>query len=174
MAQAKDVLRWTLRYGGSMKSILFICTGNIFRSLVAEYALKAWLGPDSGYVVSSAGIDALPQPVHPFVRDCLLKKGADPSPHVQRKLSPELLNGADLPVAMGLDHREFIRTQFHRDVLLFNQICYEREEPVLDLHEAMTDRPVNPESARDYIVSVVDYIWNAMPAFLARIPHLKP
>jgi len=37
MDQAKDVLRWRLRYGGSMKSILFICTGNIFRSLVAEW-----------------------------------------------------------------------------------------------------------------------------------------
>ena len=172
MAQAKDVLRWALTEGDSVKSILFICTGNVFRSLAAEYALKAWLGPDSGYVVSSAGIEALPQPVHPLVRDCLLEKGADPSPHVPRKLTQELLHGADIPVAMGLDHQEFIRRHFHREVLLFNQICYQKEEPVLDLHEAMPDWPANQEATRDYVVSIIAYIWDAMPAFLARIPHV--
>lgn len=155
-----------------MKSILFICTGNVFRSLVAEYALKALLRPESGYTVGSAGIGAFPQPVHPLIRDRLLKRGVDPSPHLPRRLTRELLHGADIPVAMSLDHREFIRAEFNRDVLLFNQICYEREEPVLDLHEAMTDWPVHPESARDYVVFVIDYIWNAMPAFLARIPQL--
>ena len=30
-----------------MSSILFICTGNIFRSMVAEHALKAYLGEHS-------------------------------------------------------------------------------------------------------------------------------
>lgn len=155
-----------------MKSILFICTGNVFRSLAAEYALKAWLGPDSGYVVSSAGIEALHQPVHPLVRDCLLKKGADPSPHVPRKLTQDLLHGADIPVAMGLDHQEFIRRHFHREVLLFNQICYQKEEPVLDLHEAMPDWPANQEATRDYVVSIIAYIWDAMPAFVARIPRV--
>ncbi len=155
-----------------MKSILFVCTGNVFRSLVAEYALKARLGLDSGYIVGSAGTEAPPQPVHPLVMDCLLEKGADPSPHVPRKLTQELLNGADIPVAMGLDHREFIRKKFDRDVLLFNQICCQKEEPILDVHEAMPNWPVSPEAARSYVVSVIDYIWNAMPAFLARIPHL--
>lgn len=155
-----------------MKSILFICTGNVFRSLVAEYALKALLGAESGYTVGSAGIDAIPQPVHPLVRDRLLEKGADPSPHVPRELTRELLHGSDVPVAMGLDHREFIRKHFHRDVLLFNQICYQKEEPILDVHEAMPNLPASPEAARNYIVSVIDYIWNAMPAFLAQMPRL--
>ena len=155
-----------------MKSILFICTGNVFRSLVAEYAMKAWLGTDPGYVIGSSGIEALPQPVHPLVRGRLLEKGADPSPHVPRKLTQGLLHGSDVPVAMGLDHREFIRKHFHRDVLLFNQICYQVEEPILDVHEAMPNLPACPEATRNYVVSVIDYIWNAMPAFLARMPRL--
>ncbi|TLY17000.1 MAG: hypothetical protein E6K69_02925 [Nitrospirae bacterium] len=154
-----------------MKSILFICTGNVFRSLAAEYALKARLGPDSGYVVASAGIEALPQPVHPLIRNCLLAKGVDPLPHVPRRLTRELLHGADIPVAMGLDHRDFIRKHFHRDVPLFNQICYQKEEPILDIHEAMPDWPPNREAAREYVVSTIAYIWDAMPTFLARLSH---
>ncbi|MBI4402194.1 MAG: hypothetical protein HY581_11250 [Nitrospirae bacterium] len=155
-----------------MKSILFICTGNIFRSLVAEYALKARLGPKAGYLVGSTGIEAVPQAMSPLIRDRLRERGADPSPHVQRKLTRELLDGADLAVAMGLDHRDFIRRHFDREALLFNQVCYHKEEPVLDIHEAIPDWPNNLEAARDYALSVVDYIWEAMPAFLARIPRL--
>ena len=30
--------------GGKLQSVLFVCTGNIFRSMTAEYALKAGLG----------------------------------------------------------------------------------------------------------------------------------
>lgn len=155
-----------------MKSILFICTGNIFRSMAAEYALKAWLGPGSGYLVGSAGIEASPQPMHPIFRDRLLAKGADPSHHVQRQLTRELLDCTDVPIAMGLDHREFIRRHFNREVLLFNQVCYHREDPVLDIHEAVPTCQLNPEASRDYALAVIDYIWDAMPAFLARIPHL--
>ncbi len=50
-----------------MTSILFVCSGNIFRSLVAEYALKAQLGSRVGYLIGSAGIEALPQEIHPVV-----------------------------------------------------------------------------------------------------------
>jgi protein-tyrosine phosphatase len=48
-----------------MPSILFVCTGNIFRSMIAEYALKAMLDPRSLIRVSSAGTVALPQAMHP-------------------------------------------------------------------------------------------------------------
>lgn len=155
-----------------VKSILFICTGNIFRSLVAEYALKARLGPGFGYLVGSAGIEAVPQAMPPLICDRLRERGADPSSHVQRKLTRGLLDRADLAVAMGVDHRDFIRRHFDREALLFNQVCYQKEESVLDIHEAIPDWPTNLEAARDYALSVVDYIWEAMPAFLARIPRL--
>jgi len=154
-----------------MPSILFICTGNVFRSLVAEYALKARVGRESGYTVGSAGIEARPQPVHPLVCDYLRMKGADPSAHVQRRLTREMLEHADLAVAMSVDHQEFIRRHFDREVLLFNHVCYQKDEPVLDIHEAIQDWQVNLGAARDYTLSVIDYIWEAMPAFLARVPH---
>ncbi len=158
-----------------MKTILFICTGNIFRSMVAEYALKAHLQPDLGYLVGSAGIEAMapaPQSVHPFIRDYLKAKGIDLSRHVQRRLTQELLDSAHLPVAMGLDHQEFVRRQFHREVFLFNEICFQKPDPILDLHEAVPDWHTNRQASRDYVVAVIDHIWQAMPAFLAKLPHV--
>ncbi len=156
----------------SGKTILFICTGNIFRSVAAEFALKAALGSASGYVVGSAGIQAAPETIHPLIRDYLRMKGADPSRHVQRRLTRELLDSAALPLAMGLNHRDFIRNHFERDVLLFNEACYEKPEPVLDVHEAIPDWETNREAGMVYARSVIDHIWNAIPALLERMPKL--
>jgi protein-tyrosine phosphatase len=156
-----------------MTTVLFICTGNIFRSMVAEYALKSQLAGVSHMTVGSAGIEALHQPMHPLIRERLLIKGVDPSGHQQRKLTRELLEKADLPVAMGLDHQEYIRIQYGRDIRLFNDICYNVREPVLDIHEAVPQWHLDMDHARAYALSVVDYLWNAMPAFLAGIARLS-
>ncbi len=156
----------------SMPAILFICTGNIFRSVVAEYALKALVGPQSEYTISSAGIEADParvDPPPPFISEHVRAKDADLSRHVQRRLTRELLERADLPVAMGLGHREFTRQCFRRDIRLFNEICYGRAEPVLDIHEAVLDWSENLEAARSHAHFVIDYIWGAMPHFLKQV-----
>ena len=154
-----------------MTSILFICSGNIFRSMIAEYALKSLLGPSSPYIVGSAGTEALPQHIHPLIRARLIARGSDPSSHIARKLTQELLDGVTLPVAMGLNHRDCIRQRFNRDVRLFNEICFQKCDPILDLHEAIPDWQVNVEASRDYVLSVIDYIWSTMPIFLASLPE---
>lgn len=156
-----------------MKSILFVCSGNVFRSLVAEYALKALLEPGSAHMVASAGIEAIPQPVHPLILDRLREKGVDASKHVPRKLTRDLLERADVSVAMGLNHREFISREFQREVLLFNEICFQRAEPILDVHEAILNWHLDVQASRDYALSVLDYIWDAMPAFLSRISDVS-
>lgn len=154
-----------------MSSILFVCTGNIFRSLVAEHALKAYLGKDSHYLVGSAGIDARPQPVHPFVRGLLLGKGADVTGHVQRQLTQALLDETVLLVAMSLDHRDAIRQRFGREVRLFNEVSYGRESAILDLHEALPQWQESPEAAKAYVTGIIDYIWAAIPSLVERLPR---
>jgi protein-tyrosine phosphatase len=156
-----------------MTSILFICSGNIFRSMVAEYALKSLLGPSSPYIVGSAGIEALSATIHPLILDRLLMKGSDPSNHVQRKLTQDLLDKVTLPVAMGLNHHEFIRQHFNRDVRLFNEVCFQTREPILDLHEAIPDWQRNLDAAHEYVISVIDYIWDTMPIFLSTLPECE-
>ncbi len=158
---------------GAMKSILFVCTGNIFRSLIAEYALKQFLGGSGMYTVGSAGIEAKPQSIHPLVRAQLLERGVDPAGHVQRKLSLLLLDRADCVVAMGRDHQAAVQRLFGLSVPLFNQLCFECAEPILDVHEALPDWERNEELARAYALSVVNHICDAIPHFAARLPHLR-
>jgi protein-tyrosine phosphatase len=154
-------------------SILFICTGNIFRSMTAEYVLKALLGPASPYAVASAGTEARPQQVHPAVQARLHTYGIDPSAHRQRRLTATLLDAADVPVAMGLDHRDHVRSRFGRDVPLFNQYCCGEETPVRDVWEVVPD--LSDRAAVDaYVCSVVDYLYAAMPAFLESVAGGRP
>lgn len=156
------------------RTVLFVCTGNIFRSLVAEYALRAQCGSTSRYHIGSAGIEAKLQTIHPVVHARLVEKGIDPDDHVQRKLTPELIEGARLIIAMGHDHREWIRKRFGRQALAFNQAALGKDTPILDLHEALPDWERNPEGAREYLESVIDHIWDATPFLMARLPHWLP
>lgn len=152
-----------------VRSILFVCTGNVFRSVVAEYATRLHLEPDNLCVVGSVGIEAKPQSVHPWVRHCLKEKGADVSTHMQRKLTRELLEGTDLVVAMSRDHQTFIRQVFEVDVPLFKEICYGRDEPILDLHEAHPNWEQDLNLAKTYVSSVIEMIWNDIPLLLSRL-----
>jgi low molecular weight phosphotyrosine protein phosphatase len=64
---------------GRMRRVLFVCTGNIFRSLTAEHGLRHALKARADIHVSSAGTVDFPHVVRPNVRDHLLAKGFDVS-----------------------------------------------------------------------------------------------
>lgn len=152
-------------------SILFVCTGNVFRSMVAEHAMRAQLGSESSLLVGSAGIEAKPQTIHPVILARLMQKGGDPSLHLQRMLTQEMVDRTNLIIAMGRNHRDFIQRNFGRAVPLFNEVSFGTDLPILDLHEAMPDWEQNLCGARDYIESVIDHIWNAVPLLITRLPH---
>ena len=157
------------QFHSPMRSILFVCTGNIFRSLAAEQALKVLLGPQSSYLVGSAGIDARPQPVHEWVRARLSMKGADPSGHVQRQVTREMVEASDLVIAMSRNHQAFIRERFGREVPLFNRVCFGCDEPIPDVHEVMPTWEEDLVLARAYVLSVIDAIWEATPMLVSRL-----
>lgn len=91
-------------------NILFVCKGNIFRSMSAEYLTKKYLeqiGMEA-INISSAGTEANPQPTHPTTVEHLNYYGSDPSKHIQRRVSKEILDQQDLIICMGNNHREVI------------------------------------------------------------------
>jgi protein-tyrosine phosphatase len=152
-----------------MPSILFVCTGNIFRSMTAEYALKAKLDPRLPIRVSSAGTLAIPQEMHPDVRAYLVQRGMNPSHHQQRKVSVELLHASDLVIAMSTDHQSFLFDTFQYRAPLFNDVCYGRPEPLLDVWEAIPTWETDIEAARNYAIHVMEYIWASMPGLLQNL-----
>jgi protein-tyrosine phosphatase len=152
-----------------MPSILFVCTGNIFRSMTAEYALKAMLDPRSPIRVSSAGTVALPQQMHPDVRAYLVQRGVDPSLHRQRKVSTALLHATDLVIAMSTDHQAFLFDTFRYRAPLFNEVCHGQSEPLFDVWEAVPTWETDLDAARHYAFQVMEYIWASIPCLLQNL-----
>ncbi len=124
-------------------AILFVCTGNTFRSLIAEYSLKSFLRKHAipGMLVSSAGTIAQPSTPDPRTIAELSALGIRVS-HQQRRLTRRLLRESNLVVAMAKDHQEFIRQNFDESVPLFLEIAKGVKESVYDTSDAvdMTDR----------------------------------
>jgi protein-tyrosine phosphatase len=91
--------------------ILFVCTGNICRSPIAEKMLQHY--SDRGNLsldVSSAGSRALNGHVmHPESQRVLASGGFPTSPFESRMLTPSIATEADLVLGMTRDHRAFTR-----------------------------------------------------------------
>ena len=92
-----------------MKRILFVCTVNICRSPMAEALTRAKIQESlsSDLEISSAGTYAWrDQPASSLAIEVLEEAGIDLSAHRSRELSGELIESADLIVAMTGEHKE--------------------------------------------------------------------
>lgn len=154
------------------RQVLFVCTGNVFRSLTAEYALRTVLDSRSGIAVASAGTDDYAHTVAPQIADYLMQKGLDVRSHRRRTLTREMVDAAQLVIAMSLDHRDFIRASFGRSVPLFLECCGGPAEALLDLHEAVGDWRTNRAASLAYIRATIDRIIDLTPRLAAQIPSL--
>ena len=96
-----------------MKTILFVCTGNVCRSPMAEELLRAALGADSNYRVLSAGIGALDgQPVTEESVVAMAELGRDISGHYSQALRVPLVASADFIFTMTRQQQDAIQTLF--------------------------------------------------------------
>jgi protein-tyrosine phosphatase len=151
-----------------MADVLFVCTGNIFRSLTAEYALRRELGADSGIAVASAGTEDYPYVVRPNVRDYLLSKGLDVTLHRRRTLTEELLRGAKTVIAMSTDHQRFMLERFAYRAPVFLEACGGACEALPDIEEVVLDYRTNPAAVDEHVRMTIDRIIEATPR-LARL-----
>jgi len=93
--------------------ILFVCTGNICRSPMAEYMLRKRLGPGTEWDVISAGtaagygMRASEEAVH-----VLGEVGIDLGPHRSRPVEKALVDDASVVVVMTAGHREQMKALF--------------------------------------------------------------
>lgn len=150
-------------------SILFVCTGNIFRSMTAEFALKSRTDARRPIEVGSAGLERAPHGVLDFVTAHLNRRGFDVSGHRPRKLTDDILTAADLTIAMGFDHRDRIDLRFGRRVPLFSEVAFGVERPLPDVWEVVPDWRTNEVAARRYGEEVIDTIVDAMPKLVRRL-----
>ena len=105
---------------GKTIKIIFVCTGNICRSPMAEGILRHRCkekGRDD-LVVSSMGIHGLTDsPAIDFAQEACEENGIDISSHSARTIIGEELQESDLILCMEPVHTKFLQTFFpwHRD-----------------------------------------------------------
>jgi protein-tyrosine phosphatase len=94
--------------------VLFVCTGNVCRSPLAERLsvayLDAVLGPAAAAIsVESAGTNAVVgRGMHPYSADALASLGGNAAGFVARQLTEEIASRADLVLALTREHRHAV------------------------------------------------------------------
>ncbi|HSU55079.1 MAG TPA: ribose 5-phosphate isomerase B, partial [Candidatus Dormibacteraeota bacterium] len=88
-----------------MKNVLFICTGNVCRSPMAEGIFRRATQGKGNYRVMSAGLGAMEgQPPSPYAVQACKELGIDISGQRSRMLTPDLVRNADFIFGMTHSH----------------------------------------------------------------------
>jgi protein-tyrosine phosphatase len=99
-----------------MPSVLFVCTGNVYRSpLAAAFFFKQLqqTSQDAGWRIESAGTWVIPgQKVPNDAQEIAARFKVDLSRHIRRSVSRELLESFDLILVMEKGHKEALRFEF--------------------------------------------------------------
>lgn len=122
-----------------MPGILFICTGNLYRSPLAAAFMRKKLETESGdWKVESAGTWTQPgQPVFPETVQAAAKFGVSLESHLSQLVSADLLSRFDLILVMEKGHKEALDQEFplysaktHLLSHVVDQINYDIPDPV--------------------------------------------
>lgn len=91
--------------------LLFVCTGNICRSPIAERLAQAWStrAGATDLTTSSAGTRAvIGSPMEPTAAQTLSDLGGSPDGFVARQINPAIASSADLVLTMTEEHRDAV------------------------------------------------------------------
>ena len=147
-----------------MKSVLFVCTGNICRSPIAEGLFRRLIGNRKDIEVLSAGVHAVRgQPPSLYAVQVCAKEGVDISDLRSQPLTPALVDRATHIFAMTGGHVETIQALFpHGAEKSF--LLREFEEPGTTVWRDVPD-PIG--LGRDVYEDCARTIKNALPSVLA-------
>jgi protein-tyrosine phosphatase len=155
-----------------IRRVLFVCTGNIFRSLSADVALTSLLAEREDIQVSSAGTVDYPHVVRPYTREYLLSKGYDVSGHSRRTLTRAMVEESDLVVAMSTDHQATIGERFGREVPLYLEVCGEAAAWIPDIEDVIPDYGTNRVAVEAHVRMTIDRIVELAPRMAENIDSL--
>lgn len=142
----------------SMK-ILFICTDNNGRSVIAEYSFKQYATNNeiADVDTSSCGTDADSDLTgFSFAHfDELKKLGIDASGHKRTQLTKEMLVDADRVIVFDHEQQKYLKENFGCEAELFDSICFDRETDVTFSGFG--------KSKDENAIALTHYIYDAIP-----------
>jgi protein-tyrosine-phosphatase len=96
------------------QDLIFVCTGNICRSPMAEYLFREiHKDAPSDWQVSSAGVAAsYGIPASRFAVEVLEEVGVDLNPHRSQPIMPQQMSTASLLVVMTRNHQAYLRDMY--------------------------------------------------------------
>jgi protein-tyrosine-phosphatase len=134
-------------------SVLFVCTGNICRSPLAEFLFRARVPPDAPIAVSSAGTRGLAgYGIDAPSALALRELGVDAEGHVARRLRPAFVERADLVLTADTDHRATI---VRRSPLAFRRVFTMREFGRLGAALPPLE-PLDADTLRDRVTEIAE------------------
>ena len=96
-----------------MPSILFVCTGNLHRSPMAEYLFKNQLGDTSGWKITSAGTYTRNgMRTNTEVLTVLKSYGIDATTHRTQEVNRRKIHNHSLVICLASNHKEALRAEF--------------------------------------------------------------
>jgi len=153
-----------------VKSVLFVCTGNICRSPIAEGLFRALLGNRKDIEVTSAGVHAVRgQPPSTHAIDVCAEEGVDIRDLRSQPLMPTLLERATHVFGMTGAHVEAIQMLFP-DAAEKTFLLREFEQAG---ETSWRDVPDPIGLGRDVYTTCAETIKNALPSVLAFVEESK-
>ena len=149
------------------KSILFVCTGNVFRSVSAEQCFKKYLSDNDirDWDVGSAGTLAPKEQIDHKVFETLRELGIGSFEHRQKKLTREMIAGHDAVVCMAENHMEFIKSEFgYAHSVLFNDLALGEQTSIWDVEDDVPDYAANRQAVEEKLERTVRDIHVKIPS----------
>jgi protein-tyrosine phosphatase len=136
--------------------VLFVCTGNICRSPMAEQVFRARYG-DNYIEFSSSGIGALVGSGMPAQAAAISRQfGGVPDGHIARQITQEMIAESDLVIALSREHRsEVVRTYPRANRYTFTLREFAR---VLETHSESARAMLIPRTAAAAVGVIRDSI----------------
>ncbi|MEK3886886.1 arsenate reductase/protein-tyrosine-phosphatase family protein [Bacillus sp. FSL K6-3431] len=147
-------------------NILFVCTDNFTRSVIAELCMKNYLKRTSNnsVKVASSGIRANSDiskysNVHFKIMD---EMGIETSDFNRTQFDETCFEKFDVVIGMSELHKDHIKQQYNRDICLFNEVLNGQQTPV-DIGSP------NSVNFLEQMNQLVMYVNNAVPYLLRNL-----
>ncbi|WP_309119316.1 hypothetical protein [Paenibacillus sp.] len=147
-------------------NILFVCTDNYTRSVIAELCMRHYLKEtrNASINVESAGIRATSD-ISKYSNvhfDIMNEMGIDTSCFKRTQFNVSCFDHYEVIIGMSELHRDHIKQTYNRDILLFNEVLHGQTVPVNVGH------PDSPNFLED-MKQLVTYFREATPIVLQKL-----